>query len=74
MTQTPMITTPSQHRIAPLYLRLKDLAAATSLSLRTINRLRRKVDCRNRTQFSDCALCFRPSTIQRWVDCGGSPK
>ena len=70
MTSTTMTSVRSQHRITPLFWRLKDLPIATGLSLRTINRLRSQGRLPEPDAAFGRALCWRPSTISSWVDSG----
>jgi predicted DNA-binding transcriptional regulator AlpA len=78
MTSTTMISAPTQHVVAPLYWRLKDLPTLTGLSLRTVNRLRATGRLPKPDAKFGRAICFRPSTIERWAESGGlcqqSPK
>jgi predicted DNA-binding transcriptional regulator AlpA len=71
MSSATMITAPHSKGLAPLFLRMKDLPSATALSLSTVSRLRRQGRLPSPdAQFGRC-LCWKPSTIERWVDAGG---
>jgi predicted DNA-binding transcriptional regulator AlpA len=71
MTSTTVIAAPSQHVATPLYWRLKDLPDRVGLSLRSINRLRATGRLPKPDATFGRAICFKPSTIERWVNSGG---
>jgi hypothetical protein len=66
-----MSSSSSQNIIIPLFWRLKDLPEVTRLSLRSINRLRAVGRLPKPDAVFGRALCFKPETIQSWVDAGG---
>lgn len=70
MSNLTMITA-SPHRIAPFYLRLKDLPPVTALSLSTLCRLRRQGRLPSPDAQFGRALCWKPSTIKQWAESGG---
>ena len=62
------VITANPHRIAPLFLRFKDLPTATALSLSTLARLRAQGRLPEPdAQFGRC-LCWRHETIARWAE------
>jgi hypothetical protein len=71
MTSTTVITAPSHHTTGPLLWRLKDLPTLTGLSLRTVNRLRATGRLPKPDATFGRAICFKPSTIERWTESGG---
>jgi predicted DNA-binding transcriptional regulator AlpA len=65
------VITANPRGITKLYLRLKDLPAATAMSLSTVSRLRAAGRLPEPdAQFGRC-LCWKPSTIERWAESGG---